>query len=233
MEFVGAATRLAESDIVAEAAELRCEAAALWAVCDVESAGAGFLPDGRPKILFEAHIFGRLTQHRWDKIHPNLSAARWNRSLYGTAGAHQYDRLAAAVALDRNAALEAASWGMFQILALNYGRCGFAAAEDFVRAMCLSEAAQLAAFGSFCWRGGLDPFLRSHDWVRFALGYNGAGEASQGYDKKLAAAYQRRAQAVPHRPLAIARADHPVLFQPATVNRVANLRTALVDLWCG
>ena len=106
--------------------------AAIWAVCDIESAGGGFLPDTRPKILLEAHIFGGLTQHRWDATHPNVSSPSWDRSLYGAAGAHQYDRLAEAIALDRAAALESASWGMFQILGTNHAACGFPGVEDYV-----------------------------------------------------------------------------------------------------
>lgn len=195
MDFVGAATPLAAGDVDSTAAALQCESAAIWAVCDIESAGGGFLPDKRPKMLFEAHVFGRLTRHRWDGSHPNISAAAWNRALYGAAGAHQYDRLAEAIALDRGAALQAASWGMFQILGMNYAACGFAGVEDYVAAMCLGEGAQLAAFAAFCRSGGLDRLLRAHDWVRFALGYNGPGEAENGYDAKLAAAYRRRSAA--------------------------------------
>jgi hypothetical protein len=193
MEFTGAATPLAAKDVAALAATLQCEPAAIWAVCDVESAGGGFLPDKRPKILFEAHIFGRLTQHRWDATHPNVSSPAWNRALYGAAGAHQYDRLTEAISLDRGAALQSASWGMFQILGMNYAACGFAGVEDYVTAMCAGEGAQLAAFGAFCRHGGLDPSLRAHDWTQFALGYNGPGEAENDYDEKLAAAYWRRA----------------------------------------
>jgi N-acetylmuramidase len=195
MDFVGAATPLAAGDVAAAAAALQCEPAAIWAVCDIESAGGGFLPDRRPKILFEAHVFGGLTQHRWDAAHPNVSSAAWNRALYGADGAHQYDRLAEAVALDRSAALQAASWGMFQILGMNYAACGFSGVEDYVAAMCAGEGAQLDAFCAFCRQGGLDRALRAHDWVRFALGYNGPGEAGNGYDGKLAAAYRRRAGA--------------------------------------
>src|ERR1700720_679179 len=120
MEFAGAATPLAASDVIALAVRLQCAPAAIWAVCDVESAGGGFLPDQRPKILYEAHIFGRLTDHQFDGTHPNISAPSWNRTLYGAPGAHQYDRLAEAIALDRGAALQSASWGMFQILGLNH-----------------------------------------------------------------------------------------------------------------
>jgi hypothetical protein len=195
MEFVGAATPLAAGDVAAVATQLQCEPAAIWAVCDIESAGGGFLPDKRPKILFEAHLFGRLTEHKFDATHPDVSSPSWNRALYGADGAHQYDRLAEAIALDRAAALQSASWGMFQILGMNYAACGFAGVEDYVAAMCTGEGAQLAAFAAFCRQGGLDRFLRAHDWARFALGYNGPGEADNDYDGKLAAAYQRRASA--------------------------------------
>jgi N-acetylmuramidase len=194
MDFTGAATPLSDADVVAQAASLAVEPAALWAVCDVESAGGGFLPDKRLKILFEAHVFGKLTQHRWDGSHPEISAPRWNRALYGPAGAHQYDRLARALALDEVAALEAASWGLFQILGSNHALCGFAAVQDYIAAMCRSEADHLAAFGEFCRRGGLDRYLRACDWTRFALAYNGPAEADNDYDAKLAEAYAARSE---------------------------------------
>lgn len=195
MEFAGAATPLAAGDVAAVAASLQCEPAAVWAVCDIESAGGGFLPDKRPKILFEAYIFGGLTGHRFDATHPNVASPSWNRALYGADGAHQYDRLAEAIALDRGAALQSASWGLFQIMGMNYAVCGFAGVEAYVAAMTTGEAAHLAAFAAFCRHGGLDRFLRAHDWTQFALAYNGAGEAENDYDGKLAAAYQRRAAA--------------------------------------
>jgi N-acetylmuramidase len=150
----------------------------------------------RPKILFEAHVFGRLTRHRWDEAHPNVSSPSWNRALYGADGARQYDRLAEAVALDRAAALQSASWGMFQILGLNYADSGFGSVEDFVTAMCTGEGAQLEAFAAFCRHNGLDRALRARDWTRFALGYNGPGEAENDYDGKLAAAYRHRAEVI-------------------------------------
>jgi hypothetical protein len=192
MDFAGAATPLGPDDVAATAAKLQCEPAAIWAVCDIESAGGGFLPDKRPKILFEAHIFGGLTQHRFDASHPNVSSQIWDRALYGAAGVHQYDRLAEAIELDRAAALQSASWGMFQILGMNFAACGFAAVEDYVAAMCDGEGVQLAAFAAFCRHAGLDRFLRARDWTQFALGYNGPGEAANDYDAKLEAAYRRR-----------------------------------------
>lgn len=197
MNFVGTGARLTAADVDNAAHLLVVEAAVVWAVSDVESAGGGFLPDKRPKILFEAHVFGRLTGHRYDASHPNVSAPRWDRSLYGAAGAHQYDRLAQASALDATAALESASWGMFQLLGLNFARCGAGSVVSFVQDAVRSEGAQLDQFAAFCRTGGLDKPLRDHDWTRFAILYNGAGEASNHYHQKLAAAYARRVAVTP------------------------------------
>lgn len=193
LEFAGAATRLAAGDIDAEAVALGCASAAVHAVCDIESAGGGFLPDGRPKILFEAHVFGGLTAHRWDGSNPNISAASWDRSLYGASGAHQYDRLHQAIELNRAAALMSASYGMFQIMGTNLRACGFTAIEDFVAAMVESERKQLDAFSGFCRTNHLDVALRSTPpaFATFARGYNGPGYAENAYDVKLAAAYRK------------------------------------------
>src|SRR5687767_4373955 len=109
LEFAGPALPLSDADIATAAAELGVEPALIAAVAEVESAGAGFLRDKRPKILFEAHIFSRRTGHRYDGSHPNISSPTWNRALYGASGAHQYERLHEAIALDRKAALESAS----------------------------------------------------------------------------------------------------------------------------
>lgn len=48
---------LSWQEIVAAAAQINIEPCALQAVCNVESSGSGFLSSGRPKILFEGHIF--------------------------------------------------------------------------------------------------------------------------------------------------------------------------------
>ncbi len=175
-DFKGAATPLSDTDINATAANLNCEVAVVEAVCDVESGGGGFLPDGRPKILFEAHAFHNATGGRWDRTNPNISSPAWDRSLYGAGGAHQYDRLAEAIALDRNAALQSASWGRFQVMGNNYAAAGFANAEAFVQAMCDREAAHLGAFIGFCRKNGLVEALQARDWTTFARGYNGPGQ---------------------------------------------------------
>ena len=50
-------TTLTAADFARAAKNLNVEIAAIRAVAEVEAAGAGFLPDGRPAILYEAHIF--------------------------------------------------------------------------------------------------------------------------------------------------------------------------------
>ena len=97
-EFTGPATKLGESDIATAAEALGVEVAAVKAVIDVESRG-GFLADGRPKILFERHLFSRFTGKKFDKP-PNDDIANPSAGGY-KGGAAEYGRLARAIALDR------------------------------------------------------------------------------------------------------------------------------------
>src|SRR5215470_1444274 len=110
--FVGDATPLSEQGLANACAVLGIGPAELWTVLRVETSGCGYLPDRRPEILFERHIFHRRTGGRFDATAPDVSDP--SPGGYGAAGAHQYDRLAEAVALDRAAALSSASWGIGQ-----------------------------------------------------------------------------------------------------------------------
>ena len=76
LEFAGNATPLDDAAIEAAAKKLDCQVAAVRAVIDVESRG-GFLPDKRPKILFERHYFSRLTKRKFDGSHPHISHPKW------------------------------------------------------------------------------------------------------------------------------------------------------------
>lgn len=187
-------------DLTAAASGLGCDVAALQAVAEVESAGAGLLADGRPKILFEAHIFGQRTRHRFTASHPALSTRTWDRRLY-QGGVREWERLEAAIRLDRRAALESASWGAFQIMGFNFAACGFADVEEMVAAM-QSESGQLQAFARFI---GSQPSLRralqAHDWTAFARAYNGPGQVPV-YAARIGDAWSRlRGSAVPADPL--------------------------------
>jgi hypothetical protein len=183
--------KLTEQDYQHGARELECDVPAIKAVVEVESSGDGFLPTGEPVILFEAHIFDRLTQGRFRKSHPHLSSARWVRKLYGPTGQYQHKRLAEAVALDRNAALQSASYGKFQVMGFNWKVCGYSSLQSFINAMYRSEKDHLQAFIGYVKGRNLDDELRRKDWAGFAFGYNGSGYSANKYDIKLAKAYQK------------------------------------------
>jgi N-acetylmuramidase len=189
IEFSGPGGVLTPADYKRAATAIGCEIAAVMAVATQESSGHPFLGDGtgRPTILFESHTFSEQTNGIHDGSVDTqgvaISTKTWVRN-YGATGAHQYDRLACAIKLDREAALSSASWGGFQVMGFNHASCGFSDVESYVAAMCSGADAQLEAFISFCKKTHLDRFLIRKDWVGFALGYNGSGEKSQGYDTK-------------------------------------------------
>ena len=185
--FTGPARPIDEADYHRAAERLDCEVAAVKAVAKVESRGGGFLADKRPKILFESRWFHKLTDGRFDQSHPEISTPTWVRNYRGGAG--EYDRLAIALGLDREAALKAASWGMFQILGVNHGVAGVPEVEDFVKSQMESEGAHLDAFVGFVIGNRLDDELRDKRWADFARGYNGPGYRQNRYDEKMADAY--------------------------------------------
>lgn len=168
---------------------LSIDAATLWSLLAVETKGVGFLDDKRPDILFERHIFSRLTKGQYDRTHPDISNPQ--PGGYGASGAHQYDRLAQAIALDRTAALSSASWGIGQIMGFNYATAGFANVDDMVAAMVASENAQLTAMAAFLKSNNLAAPLRQKNWASYARQYNGPNYAINQYDKKLAKAYRQ------------------------------------------
>jgi len=186
----GAASILNENDYKQAAELLKCEIAAIKAVAQVESAGGGFLADGRPKILFERHVFHEFTGGAFAAKHPDISQP--SPGGYGErSGEHQWDRFNEAFALDPAAAIKACSWGKFQAMGFNFELCGFASLEDFHAAMLKSESEHLKAFCNFITNRKLVGALRNQKWATFAEGYNGKGFRKNKYDTKLAAAYKK------------------------------------------
>lgn len=205
--FKGAARRATPAEAERVADELGVPLAALLAVAEVESRGEPFLPCGRPQILFERHIFHRLTDGEFDGVRPDLS----DRSPggYGRGGAGQYARLEDAMKLHVKAALDACSWGRFQVMGFNAELCGWPTVEAFVADICESEAAHLAAFAGYVLGAGLRDELRGLDWRGFARGYNGPDFERHGYHTRMADAYQRALAA-------LGRAAAPVIDLVAT-----------------
>lgn len=173
------------------------EFAALKAVIQVEASGQGFLSDGKPKILFEPHIFHRLLtnknyitiRNRAKAENPRICYFSWGAYPYGKVN-EQHDRLAIASKYDRDTALESCSWGLGQVMGFHWQVLGYPTLQAFVNAMYRDEAAQVDCMCRFIKVNGLIDELQRKDWVGFARGYNGAGFAKNQYDKKLAAAYR-------------------------------------------
>ena len=139
---------LVEAYYADAATELRCDVAAIHAVDSVESNGHGFAPDGRPIILFEPHVFSRLTQHRFDSTHGGVSYPKWGEKPYPKDQKARWDQMSYAGRLDRSAAYQAASWGRFQIMGFNHAACGFETVDTFVAAMMVRCARSIRASSS-------------------------------------------------------------------------------------
>lgn len=183
MTFAAKGTPIAQADFESACQALGGDAASLWSLVSVETRGFGYLPDRRPQILFERHIFARRTNNRFNATHPDIS----NPVSGGYAGgAAEYGRLAQAMQLDETAALESASWGLGQVMGFNATAAGFADVQTMVNAMVANEAAQLrAVVGFIAGNASLLSAFKTRVWETVALHYNGANFADNHYDQKL------------------------------------------------
>ncbi len=186
---------LSPSALGRAAEHLGCSLPALQAVIDVESSGRGFLTDGRPKILFEGHVFWKYTKGRYEKSNPTICYQKWTKEHYtrgATAdvrGDGELRRLEEAIALSRTAALMSASYGFAQLMGFNFALCGYTTVGAFYTAMCQSAEAQLEAFAAYIEHTGLADELRDRRWADFARRYNGPSFEKNRYGEKLALAY--------------------------------------------
>jgi hypothetical protein len=190
LAFAGAGAPLTADGIARACGILGVGEPELRAVLAVETSGSGFLADGRPKILFERHMFHRLTDGRHSAGHSDISNPKRGGYLGGAA---EYERLERAIALDRRAAFESTSWGLGQIMGFNAAMVGYADAEAMARDFADNADAQVVAVARFIAASGARTHLAAHDWASFARIYNGARFAENRYDQKLQAAYERLA----------------------------------------
>jgi hypothetical protein len=188
MNFVGRTLALDSGSLNSVANALKVGLPGIWTVLHVEAAGCGFLPDRRPVVRFERHIFHRLTGGQYDRSHPQISNPVPGNDA--ADGAPQYGLVETALLLDSDAALKSSSWGLVQILGENYDLAGFDDAETMVTAMIDSEGAQLDAFRSFLQSTNLSAHLQAQNWTAFARGYNGADFQRNHYDQQLEVAYK-------------------------------------------
>jgi hypothetical protein len=197
--------------------------AEVWAVLVVETRGFGFLPDRRPQILFERHIFHKLTNGRHDAGNAEVSD-KFAGGYVGGAG--EYPRLEKAMTLDRTAALQSASWGVGQVMGFNHKIAGFPSVTAMVDAMVQDENAQLLAVANFIKSTNLSGALQRQDWRAFAAGYNGPDFAKNQYDTRLAKAHAGYKKALPDLALRTAQAALTYVgCDPGPVDGVLGERT--------
>jgi len=181
--FHGSAAPLSQNGFAKTMDALRVDAPTLWALITVETSGFGFLPDRRPKVLFERHVFHRRTGGRFSVLHPDISAPAAGGYLGGAA---EYLRLERAMRLDRQAALDSASWGLGQIMGYHALRLGYPSTQAMVDSFEAGEDEQLAGVQRFISANPpLEKAFKYKQWSRVAFFYNGAGYTRNGYDRNL------------------------------------------------
>lgn len=203
-----------EESFIQAANRIGCEVRTIKAFAKVESGSFGpFQSDGRCTILYERHVFDRLTNGRFrgqtiwlgeGSKARNYSLSEKTSGGYGLIS-HQREKLRIASNLQitpliraNDSAHMACSWGLFQLMGENYQICGFETIWDFVKAMETSVEFHLLAFTNYCLNNRkrlpngktLLDALRSSppDFLSAALIYNGPKQ--KGYGKRFQAAYE-------------------------------------------
>ncbi|GAB1452090.1 N-acetylmuramidase family protein [Draconibacterium sp.] len=198
---------LSEKDLIDFADRYNLELAAVKAVNQIESSGKGFLAFGKPRILFEGHVFWNELKKR--NLQPNsflnsltqdVLYEKWTKKYY-RGGEGEYERMERAAGISasplaKEAAYCSASWGAFQIMGYNFKNLGYNSIDNWVSAMNEHEREHLAAFGKFIAMKSISgkklvDWLKEKNWAKFAEGYNGSGYKKNKYDEKLKAAYNK------------------------------------------
>lgn len=187
---------LKQKDLALAAERLGVPLASVLAINSVESKGSGFLSNGKPVILFERHVmYDQLLINGLSALETDELAARYPGVINARPGGYaggtaEHQRLATARQIHDTAALESASWGLFQIMGYHWRRLGYSSVQDFAQRMATSEAEQLEAFVRFI---EADPVLhkalRDRKWALVAKLFNGPAYAKNLYDVKLARAF--------------------------------------------
>jgi hypothetical protein len=175
-----------------EAGRLGIDPAVAVAVLLAESGGRAFGPDGRLIIRFENHIFfqewghrnpdffsrffefdanERWKGHRWRRTQEEP----WQEGHKSQAG--EWEILNFARSIHEEAALRSISMGAAQIMGFNHASVGYASAQEMFNDFQQSEENQIRGFFRFIEGKRLVNTLRRGDFLAFAAGYNGSGQA--------------------------------------------------------
>jgi peptidoglycan hydrolase-like protein with peptidoglycan-binding domain len=196
----GTALPPSDSEVEQIADELEVEVNAIRSVSAVESGGrSGFDKKKRPLVRFETHYFQKLTKGRYNQSHPNLSA-KYGTQAYKTAAKASWASINEAFSIAPEAAVMAASWGMFQVMGQFYPMGGWKSARSFVDDMFRSAGQHLRIFFGYCRKTNIVRYLKAKDFTSFAKHYNGPKYKDNQYDVKMRAAYERLCAMTPPEP---------------------------------
>lgn len=175
------------------AERIGCDVATIKAVFEVEAAGKFFESNGKLPRRFEPHHF---PEQFWPRIGFNPGKKTpWRASLAMSTSARRraFDQ---SEQINAEATYKAASWGAPQIMGFNHRLTDHQTAAAMVVDMETGADAQIRAFVAFVENAGLATHLRSQNWLAFAAGYNGNGQAPV-YARKIESAYRRQSGGSP------------------------------------
>jgi len=175
-----------DDEIAMLAKRLGCTPKQLRAMAKVESGGAGFDKQGRPKILFERHLFYRYTGGRF-------GLSPFSQPKGGGYAEDSWDKLTRAACLDAGSAFAAVSWGKFQVLGYHWDVLKYPSAIDMAYSTVTGEGAHYEMLARYIEKNNLKGALAKlstnpADNVALAKGYNGPAFKKFAYDDKLAKA---------------------------------------------
>lgn len=175
-----------DDDIAAFAARLGCSVKQLKAVALVESGGSGFDNKGRPKILFERHLFHRFTNGKY-------TLSSFSNPKGGGYAESSWDKLGRAAGKSVFKAFEAVSWGKFQVLGMWWDELGYSSPVEMAYSTVTSEDAHYEMLVRYIELNNMQDEVRAlstrpADNVAFARQYNGPAYTKFKYDEKLARA---------------------------------------------
>jgi hypothetical protein len=141
--------KISEDDWVQAAGIISCEIEVIKAFAHVETKLAPFDQFLRPVIQYERHKFARHTHHRFDATNADISGKAYTSAKFTKDGSpiaatdryvsDAYARFERAYLLDADAAIQACSWGMFQVLGENYSDMQIDSPEKFMQMACTSD----------------------------------------------------------------------------------------------
>jgi LysM repeat protein len=135
--------------------------------------GPAYHKTGKKKVVVKGKN-GRSTS-KVETIDTTTGAAPVGDDIYAGVGLPQYKRLVKAYQLDKSAALQACSWGKFQIMGFNFKDAGYVDVFSFVKDMCTGDPAHIKAFLKFAKSNSiLLDGLQTENFEKIAEGHNGA-----------------------------------------------------------